>query len=306
MMRIPAVQHALERRVRALERDLPAALGSDVEALHRSRVASRRLREILPALGLGRGGGRQSPVRKLQRRLRRLTSALGGVRELDVALEILDEIRHDHPDLDHVLLRARSAVEAERRQCQQDMIRQVEEVQAGAMLEEFSDLLSVVARPTHATRAALLRRRLARRTDGLDAAVAEAGSLFAFDRLHQVRIEAKKLRYVLELIHEFGRVPTLRFTVRLKRLQDLLGRLHDLEVVAGYVQHERGAEERQYAAEIDRATSLLEREMRELHASYLASVHLLARVISGCRGEVDRRLGGAGAPGPHEGDSHGR
>jgi CHAD domain-containing protein len=306
MMRIPAVQHALGRRVRALERDLPAALGSDVEALHRSRVASRRLREILPVLGLGRGGGRQSPVRKLQRRLRRLTSALGGVRELDVALEILDEIRHDHPDLDHVLLRVRSAVEAERRQCQQDMIRQVEEVQAGAMLEEFSDLLSVVARPTHATRAALLRRRLARRTDGLDAAVAEAGSLFAFDRLHQVRIEAKKLRYVLELIHEFGRVPTLRFTVRLKRLQDLLGRLHDLEVVAGYVQHERGAEERQYAAEIDRATSLLEREMRELHASYLASVHLLARVISGCRGEVDRRLGGAGAPGPHEGDSHGR
>jgi CHAD domain-containing protein len=130
--------------------------------------------------------------------------------------------------------------------------------------------------------------------------------LFAFDRLHQVRIEAKKLRYVLELIHEFGRVPTLRFVARLKQLQDLLGRLHDLEVVEGYIQRERGAEERRYAAEIDRATSLLELEMRELHASYLASVHVLARVISGCRGDVDRRLGGAGALRPHEGDSHGR
>ena len=99
-MRIPAVQRALERRVRALERDLPAALGGDVEALHRSRVASRRLREILPVLGLERDAGRQAPVRKLQRRLRRLTSALGGVRELDVALGILDQLRHGHPDLD--------------------------------------------------------------------------------------------------------------------------------------------------------------------------------------------------------------
>lgn len=305
-MRIPAVQHALERRVRALERDLPAALGGDVEALHRARVASRRLREILPVLGLERGEGRRSPVRRLQRRLRRLTSVLGGVRELDVALGILDEFRHDHPDPDHVIMRVGAAVEAERRQCQQDMVRQIGEVQAVAMWEECSDLVVAAARSTHATRAALLRRRLARRTDGLDRAVTEAGSLFAVDRLHQVRIAAKKLRYVLELIHEFGRVPTLRFAGRLKQLQDLLGRLHDLEVVVGYIQHERNAEERQYAAEIDHATSVLELEMRELHASYLASVHLLAVVISGCRGEVDRRLGGAAAPRPHEGDSHGR
>ena len=102
-----AVQRALARRVRALERDLPAVLDDDVEALHRSRVASRRLREILPVLGLERHPGRQTPVRKLRRRLRRLTSALGGVRELDVALGILDELRQRRPDLEQALSRAR-------------------------------------------------------------------------------------------------------------------------------------------------------------------------------------------------------
>jgi CHAD domain-containing protein len=305
-MRVPAVQRALVRRVRALERDLPAVLDDDVEALHRSRVASRRLREILPVLGLERDSVRQTPVRKLRRRLRRLTSALGGVRELDVALGILDHLRHDHPDLEDVLSRARAAVEAERRECRDEMVRQMEDLQAGGMFEQLASLVAAAARPTHATRVTLLRRKLVRRVERLDDAVADAGSLFDVDRLHQVRVAAKQLRYVLELIHEFGRVPALRLVNRLKQFQDLLGRLHDLVVVAGYVQRERKTRSRRYSDEIERASDLIEREMRELHASYLARVYLLARVVSTCRGEIDRRLEGARPPHLGTGDNHGR
>lgn len=285
-----AARRALARRVRALERDLPAALDENVEALHRSRVASRRLREILPVLGLDRGPGRQAPVRKLRRRLRRLTSALGGVRELDVALEILESLRQRHPDLGRVLAGARVAVEADRRECREEMGRQLHELQARSLFEHLSRFVDTASRPSQVTRLSLLRRRLARRADRLDLAVADAGSLFTVDRLHRVRIAAKQLRYVLELIHEFGRVPTLRLVGRLRQVQDLLGRLHDLEVVAGYVERQRHGNNAALAAQSDRAADGIEREMRELHAEYLTKVDALERVVAACRVDVDRRL----------------
>jgi CHAD domain-containing protein len=283
-------QRALARRVRALERELPAALEGDVEGLHRSRVASRRLREILPVLGLQEDPGRRAPVRKLRRRLRQLTSALGGVRELDVALGILDSLRLDHPDLDEVISVSRRAVEADRRECQDEMARQMEEVQVAALFEEFAGLIDAAGRASRKSRALLLRRRLERRVDRLDAAIADAGSLFSVERLHQVRIGAKQLRYALELIHEFGGVPTLRLVNTLKRFQDLLGRLHDLEVVAGYLQRAREEEQGRHAAAADRASNLLDREMRELHARYLATGDRLDRLVAICRDEIDRRL----------------
>ena len=60
----------------------------DVRALHRTRVASRRLREILPVLQLDPG-----VARRLGRRLRKVTQRLGAVRELDVLCLLLDELR---------------------------------------------------------------------------------------------------------------------------------------------------------------------------------------------------------------------
>lgn len=292
-MTASAVQGALARRVRALQRDLPAVLDDDVEALHRSRVASRRLREILPVLGLERGPGRQAPVRKLRRRLKRLTSALGGVRELDVALGILDELRRAHPELEQTLSRARTEGEADRRECRDEMGRQLDELGTESIFERMVRLIDDAARPSQATRVSLLRQRLERRASRLETAVSDAGSLFAPDRLHQVRIAAKQLRYSLELIHEVGRIPTRRFVATLKRLQDLLGRLHDLEVVAGYVQRQHRVGLASQADGVERTIELIDREMRELHAAYLTKVHLLDGVVAACRADVDRRLAGA-------------
>ncbi len=287
-----AAQRALARRARALARDLPAVLGDDVEAVHRSRVASRRLREILPVLGLEGQRGRQAPARTLRRRLRRLTSALGGVRELDVALGILDALRQERPDLDVVISRARLAVERDRDECRGDMARQLEEIRAGELFDGLERLVGEAGRSSPDVRVTLLRRRLARRADGLERAVADAGSLFAIDRLHEVRIAVKKLRYALESIHELGAAPTRRLATCLKDFQDLLGRLHDLDVVSGYVRRQRGAPAARTAA-IER----IDREMRELHAQYLGRVHVLSGVLASCRSDVAERLA-SGPPRP--------
>jgi CHAD domain-containing protein len=122
-----------------------------------------------------------------------------------------------------------------------------------------------------------------------------------------VRIAVKKLRYTLELIHEFGRVPTRRLVTRLKWFQDLLGRQHDLEVVAAYVRRLGCSGKGPFADDVERVLDLLEHETRELHAKYLGGVGRLVDVIAKCRGEIDRRL----AEGPRErrhagGTHHGR
>jgi CHAD domain-containing protein len=291
-MSASSARRALARRASVLERDLPAVLDDDVEALHRSRVASRRLRELLPVLGLEGGLGRQAPARQIRRRLRRLTSALGGVRELDVALGILDDLARAQPGLDDALSPARRAVEVDRLECRGEMIRQLEDLRAGALFDELARLADEAGQSSPEGRARRLRRRLARRTDGLERAVFDVGSLFAIDRLHEVRIAVKKLRYVLESIHELGAAPTRRLVTRLKQFQDLLGRLHDLDVVAGYVRrHPAGPAS--FAPDA-RALALerIERDMRELHADYSRQAHLLDKVVAACRLDIDRRLAG--------------
>ena len=77
----------LTKRVDQFTRVLHAMEQGDVRALHQARVASRRLRELIPMLQLESG-----TARKLSRRLRKVTSRLGKVRELDVLVVLIDEL----------------------------------------------------------------------------------------------------------------------------------------------------------------------------------------------------------------------
>jgi CHAD domain-containing protein len=283
-MQSPAVQRAFTRRVEALDRDLPAVLDDDVQAVHRSRVASRRLREILPVLDLRADDGEQPDLRELPARIRRLTRALGGVRELDVALGLLDDLARAHPELGDVADAARMAVNEDRRLRREQMVAQLGEVRAGLLPDELRALSGQIGREAAAERAGRLRWRLVRRVDRLDAAIEAAGALYSLDRLHRVRIAVKQLRYVLELIHEFGGASTVRLTNRLRRFQDLLGGLHDLEVVAGYVRRQAAT------AEVDDVLRLVARETRERHASYLAQVDGIVDVMAVCRDRIVRKL----------------
>ena len=79
----------LERRTRALKRYLAAAVKGDGIGVHQARVASRRLREAVPVLTDGLQGTKAG---KARRKIRRLTRALGTVRELDVTLHLIDEL----------------------------------------------------------------------------------------------------------------------------------------------------------------------------------------------------------------------
>src|SRR5262245_18680174 len=77
-------QDLIRSRLGTFTRTLHGVSTGDVKAVHRTRVATRRIRELLPLLGL-----KSLAASKLERRLRKLTRRLGAVRELDVLLLLI-------------------------------------------------------------------------------------------------------------------------------------------------------------------------------------------------------------------------
>ncbi|MGH9349358.1 MAG: CHAD domain-containing protein, partial [Vicinamibacterales bacterium] len=110
----------IRQRLRVLDKHLPLAAKGDVEALHQTRVASRRLREALPLVAAGARG------RRLRRQVRKIMQALGPVRDLDVALQILDEVEQAGETSRSAVARLRQAVSRERQMLHADMQRRLE------------------------------------------------------------------------------------------------------------------------------------------------------------------------------------
>ena len=80
-------------------------------------------------------------------------------------------------------------------------------------------------------RSAAVEARVARRGRRLRKALDRAGAIYVPERLHQVRIAVKQLRYALEVAADVrGGRPPARLT-QLRHIQDLLGRAHDLHVL---------------------------------------------------------------------------
>ena len=86
-----ALARAIRSEIDAFAHEISRAQRGDPAGVHRARVASRRLRECVPLVA-GVPGDEQ---RDLERELRRVTRALGGVRELDVARDLLQKVAED-------------------------------------------------------------------------------------------------------------------------------------------------------------------------------------------------------------------
>jgi CHAD domain-containing protein len=265
----------LHRRVRALHRRLPGAAAGDPRGVHQTRVASRRLREAIPVVAAG-GPGKQAE--KARRTVRRLTRALGGVRELDVALALLEELRFGAAVPREGLERVRAHIGRVRETRQARMIARLGKLDFDRLTRRLLALDEAWAaeRDRPAWRVALANR-LPQRAGRLREAVDRAGAIYLADRLHAVRIAAKKLRYALELAGEIGAAPAAPAVRSLKRVQDVLGRMHDLEVLAAHIQ-EAGTDPgfpQTRADELARLAGACEEECRRLHARYLRLLPLL-------------------------------
>lgn len=272
------------RRLRALGDALPAALDGDVEGVHKTRVASRRVREALPVV-LAQASPR--PVRKATRALRRVTRALGPVRELDVTLGLIAAETASHAGVVDALEPVRLRVVEERQRRGAELVEQLQAIDVEKLAYRITSALEpddhgMAAEDSAAVARAVLAIRVSRRARELGAATREAGPLYAPEPLHRVRIAVKKLRYALELAAELRLLPSRRSVMRLKAVQETLGGLHDLQVLLARisaVQAELPADETEIDARLSDVADDIDRRCRELHATYVAGRERLLEVV---------------------------
>ncbi|MCU0256267.1 MAG: CHAD domain-containing protein, partial [Vicinamibacterales bacterium] len=182
----------LDRRVSALRRHLPAALAGDVTGVHQARVASRRLRETLPVLAEADADG---IVDRAQRAVRRVTRALGPVRELDVALGLLAAHLEAHPDevVEGMVVRGwLERLRADQREAMLDGLGERHVDRLWARLKRVQDDTPRLAAAGEAAWRTALGERVLARAEALRGEVTHTGVLYAPEPLHAVRIACKK------------------------------------------------------------------------------------------------------------------
>ena len=216
---------------------------SDVEGVHDMRVASRRLRSVMrdftPYL-------RKSRLRRAGKSLKRVARALGAVRDQDVAIMALEELQREAPEeVAAGIERLVAERDAQREQVRAVLAEEISEGKIARLQGEFIYELE------HATK--LQRQRRKKSADGDGQATAgvsfrQAGrniiaasfeelrklspSLYQPSRtgpLHDMRIAAKRLRYIVELYAQCWGAQLSSFAEEIAEMQSHLGELHDCD-----------------------------------------------------------------------------
>lgn len=217
-------------------------VGDDIEELHDMRVASRRMRAAVRVFG---DYVDTKQIKPFNKRLRQIGRALGAVRDLDVFEEkmqaYLDTLPADEQDALDPLL---AVWEAERETARAKMLDYLDTGKYARFKEEFNAFLqtpgagalSAVSKkgdPTpnrlrHVVPVAVYDRLAHVRA--YDEWV--TGPDVPLERLHQLRIAVKRLRYALEFFQEVLGPEAKRVIKECKVLQDHLGDLQDAGVAS--------------------------------------------------------------------------
>ena len=277
----------LERLNRAFGTELSRAVDGEVEPLHRCRVATRRLREILPLCAADCPRG---PARRARRRVRQVGRALGDVREMDVAVEMVAEPGHVDRLDPAAAARVRRYLLDERDERRERMRERLGGVSIRKLERDLAEVARALAmRQQSDAWARTLALRTGRRAQRVRVVVAAAGALYIPDRVHAVRIASKKLRYALEFVGDTEEARTKPTVRQLKDIQESLGRLHDLEVLARLVQDVTvPSHDGPGARAIESLRRMLDHECRELHSRYVARRDELLDVCQGAQRVASR------------------
>jgi CHAD domain-containing protein len=218
--------------------------GKDIEALHHMRVATRRQRA---AFRIVAPYFRRKAIRAFQDELRTAAGYLGAVRDLDVLIEAAERHRSSLSSaaaegLDPLLDEWRGKCDAAR----DDLLAYLNGGDYQAFKESYGAFLSSTgeglkdAAPDDAPEPHLVRHILpAEIWDhyGRVRAYETVLSWASIETIHALRIECKKLRYLLEFFSEAlgrGASETIEALVA---LQDHTGELHDADVTIGLLRH---------------------------------------------------------------------
>jgi len=245
----PGLRDLLGKRLRRFIVVLPKLLGeSDSEAVHDLRVASRRLQQVLVTMF---PKPRSDEARRIVRVLRRARRAVGGWRDCDVMIEMLEDrlkrVRNPQEGRAWELVRnaAKERREREARRARRKLADHrlfnlaqdvekvaVEKVAAGKLAEPEPDQSAGANGGGGEGAADVLARSIAGAWHRWCDLMARAGASSDPADLHAFRIESKRLRYRIELARDLGVADCDSPLKVLKSLQDGLGGLHDRDQCA--------------------------------------------------------------------------
>ncbi len=226
------IEHSFTTHLDSLLSRLPMVRDGDADAIHAARIATRRLRGILPIL---LGDHPSERWQELQGRFRKTGRSLGKARDVDVSLELLKEIEQRSPATAPAAAAVRSRLMPEQVRRRRRLIKRLERQNIEALGGRRAIGAHANGNGRALWRTPPAHRRLAAaiatNADLAQDAITHASGVYFPKRAHRVRVALKKLRYLVELLErgDGGRRPALRV---LKRAQEALGQIHDREVLA--------------------------------------------------------------------------
>ena len=222
----------LAEQVEELVRQDPQVRRDVPDALHKMRVATRRLRSALTTFRPLLERGRTDPLRE---ELKWLAAELGQVRDTEVMHERLRRLVQDEPAelvlgpvLEHV-----DTVMGERYRAAHDSV--LVELEGERYLRLLDGLAALVADPpllpaARERAAAVLPRLVAKAWRRLDDAVRAAGRVGGHEGdllLHEARKDAKRARYAAEAVVGAYGAPAKAYAKAVTGVQEVLGEHQD-------------------------------------------------------------------------------
>ena len=266
----------------AMMREATRALAGEPEGVHQVRVAARRLREALALVT----GPPKNDADILRAEVRRLRSSLGPVREADVLLALLADRAQAHRWPAVTVARVRRGLTDRRRGAAHAAHHALSRTDLAGLLGRSVRVAASLDRdPRFLASARRLTARARIRASGLAEAIRHAGPFYAPVRFHEARIAAKKLRYILELARDVGRIRVDKEIDALRDAQDTLGRLHDLQDLQSAVDTVAAEPPAHRSARRALAgmSGALAAECRRIHAEFLLTEPHLAEVAQRAR-----------------------
>lgn len=215
----------LDSLIELLREMVPKALHEfDEDAIHKSRVTTRRLKAAMELLGPVLTEDRQEPISKAGKRLRR---GLGPLRDLDVMVGHLKEIKPDvrfHPAVEWLI----KELDNQRTWLREKVVRKDLSDKVLNRLEEWPILREEIQSAESGTIGPLVTQAVHLQLDRFT----EHANRLAQTDPHELRIAGKSLRYTLELAKAAGHKLPSRILAMFKRMQENLGTWHDHVVLA--------------------------------------------------------------------------
>jgi CHAD domain-containing protein len=219
--------------------------GDDPDAIHDMRVASRRLQQVLDLI-FPKPLPREA--RRLRRKIRRSRRSLGDVRNCDVLLQqVQARLARQRCSDRESWTAVKQHLQERRSESFARAIRKLSKVNLAVFYmrtkgildrlrstPDNAPVLHPLAQPDGLALEPFpprLAQALVRVWSGFEKQVAASHRERTAPSIHAARISAKRLRYLLEVVNQFGIAGSSEALAWLRKIQEQLGDWHDMEVL---------------------------------------------------------------------------